>query len=105
MALCRPRRKSRVLSEVPTAQVRPLRLASSRKKRARRWVRQRAGAEVLAVGQHHHHAVRVGEATGVDFSFAGNPPKRQAQALAGPPNGDAVEGLVDADDVELFGST
>ena len=59
---------------------------------------RRAGAEVLAVGEHALHALGVAPAPQVRLAFVRSPAGRQAQPPARPPHGGAIDAGVDRDD-------
>jgi len=63
-----------------------------------------AGTEVLAVGEHHHQAVRVREAALVGFLLGGYAAQRQPQADAGAPDRCPIDALLRADHAELKGA-
>jgi hypothetical protein len=62
------------------------------------------GAEVLVVGEHHHHAVRIGESPPIGFLFGGHAAQWQAEADARAPDRGPVDALVWADHAELEGA-
>jgi hypothetical protein len=62
------------------------------------------GAEVLAVGEHHHQAVRVREAALVGFLLGGHAAQRQAQADTGAPDRRPIDALLRADHAALMGA-
>jgi hypothetical protein len=57
-----------------------------------------AGAEVLAVGEHHEHAVRVSPGAHVLVNGSAHALERQAHAAAGPPEADTTHRLIFAED-------
>jgi hypothetical protein len=63
------------------------------------------GAEVLAIGEDHHHPVRVGEAAHVGLVFAGQAAQGDRQTLAGAPDGGAVDLLVRPQDPAVASAT
>ena len=63
-----------------------------------------AGAEVLAVGEPHHQAVRVREAALVGLLLGGHAAQRQAQADTGAPDRRPIDALLRADHAELMGA-
>jgi hypothetical protein len=63
-----------------------------------------AGAEVLTVGEHHHHAVRVGEPSPVGLLLGRHAAQRQAEANARAPDRGPIDALVRADHAELEGA-
>ena len=63
-----------------------------------------AGTEVLAVGEHHHHPVRIGESAPVGLLLGGHPAQRQAEANARAPDRRPIDVLVGADHAQLEGA-
>jgi hypothetical protein len=55
-----------------------------------------ASAEVLAIGEHHHHAVRIREPALVGFLLRGDAAQRQAQADARAPHRRPIDALIRA---------
>ena len=64
----------------------------------------KAGAEVLAIGEHHHHPMRIGEAPHIGFLLLGHPPPRQLQAPTSAPGRDPIDAILGPDDPQLAGS-